>query len=102
MAGATMDVPSSKRIQSQGIPTYYRAPGTLVIVFFFLAFIAARNSFFIPFCKNYFNLDQFQSQLIDFVFSVLIISTRMFFAYGSFSDRDLVGKLGYEGSTVYG
>ena len=97
-----MDVASLKRIQSHGIPTYYGAPGTFVTVFFFSGFIAANNSFFIPFCKNYFNLDQFQSQLIDFVFSVLIISTRMFFAYGSFSDRDLVGKLGYEGSTVYG
>ena len=55
-----MDVPWLKRIQSQGIPTYYGAPGTFVTVFFLWGFIAANNSFFIPFSKNYFNLDQFQ------------------------------------------
>ena len=41
---------------------------TLVIVFFFWGFIAASNGVFIPFCKKYFVLDQFQSQLIEFAF----------------------------------
>ena len=41
---------------------------TLVTVFFFWGFIAASNSVFIPFCKDYFQLDQFQSQLIDWAF----------------------------------
>ena len=41
---------------------------TLVTVFFFWGFIAASNGVFIPFCKEYFGLDQFQSQLIDFAF----------------------------------
>ena len=44
------------------------ALGTLVTVFFFWGFIAAGNNVFIPFCKHFFNLDQFQSQLIDFAF----------------------------------
>ena len=41
---------------------------TLVTVFFFWGFVAASNAVFIPFCKNYFNLSQFQSQLIDTAF----------------------------------
>lgn len=36
MAGTTMNMSSSHRIRSQGIPTNYGAPGTLVTVFFFL------------------------------------------------------------------
>ena len=40
----------------------------LVTVFFFWGFIAASNGVFIPFCKEYFNLSQFQSQLIDSAF----------------------------------
>ena len=50
------------------IPTNYGALSTLVLVFFFWGFIAAGNSVFIPFCKHYFHLDQFQSQLVDFAF----------------------------------
>ena len=53
------------------IKTNYSALYTLVIVFFFWGFIAAGNSIFIPFCKSYFGLDQFQSQLIDFAFLIL-------------------------------
>ena len=45
---------------------YKQALYTLVTVFFFWGFIAASNGVFIPFCKTYFSLDQFQSQLIDF------------------------------------
>jgi len=103
MAGATMNIPSSQRIQSQGIPTNYGALGTLVTVFFFWGFIAAGNSVFIPFCKHYFNLDQFQSQLIDFAFyGAYYLGALGFFAYGSFVGKDLVGKWGYKRSIVYG
>lgn len=103
MAGATMNMPSSQRIQSQGIPTNYGALGTLVTVFFFWGFIAAGNSVFIPFCKHYFTLDQFQSQLIDFAFyGAYYLGALAFFAYGSFGGKDLVGKWGYKRSIVYG
>jgi FHS family L-fucose permease-like MFS transporter len=103
MAGATMNNPSSQRIQSQGIPTNYGALGTLVTVFFFWGFIAAGNSVFIPFCKHYFNLDQFQSQLIDFAFyGAYYLGALGFFAYGSFGGKDLVGKWGYKKSIVFG
>lgn len=84
-------------------PTNYGALGTLVTVFFFWGFIAAGNSVFIPFCKHYFHLDQFQSQLIDFAFyTAYYIGALVLFAYGAFGGKDLVGKWGYKKSIVYG
>jgi MFS transporter, FHS family, L-fucose permease len=84
-------------------PTNYGALGTLVTVFFFWGFIAAGNSVFIPFCKNYFHLDQFQSQLIDFAFyTAYYIGALALFAYGAFGGKDLVGKWGFKKSIVYG
>lgn len=92
------------QVQSSNlIPTNYGALGTLVTVFFFWGFIAAGNSIFIPFCKHYFNLDQFQSQLIDFAFyTAYYIGALGLFAYGSFGGKDLVGKWGYKKSIVFG
>jgi len=84
-------------------PTNYPALYTLIVVFFFWGFIAAGNSIFIPFCKNYFHLDQFQSQLIDFAFySAYYIGALALFISGTISGRDLVGKWGYKKSIVYG
>src|SRR3982751_2141432 len=103
MAGATMNLSSTQKIQSTGIPTNYGALSTLVTVFFFWGFIAAGNSVFIPFCKHYFQLDQFQSQLIDFAFyGAYYLGALAFFVYGSFGGKDLVGKWGYKRSIVYG
>jgi FHS family L-fucose permease-like MFS transporter len=83
--------------------TNYGALSTLVTVFFFWGFIAAGNSVFIPFCKHYFSLDQFQSQLIDFAFyTAYYIGALVLFAYGAFGGKDLVGKWGYKKSIVYG
>ncbi len=83
--------------------TNYGALSTLVTVFFFWGFIAAGNSVFIPFCKHYFHLDQFQSQLIDFAFyTAYFIGALALFAYGAFGGKDLVGKWGYKRSIVYG
>lgn len=85
------------------VPTNYGALGTLVTVFFFWGFIAAGNNVFIPFCKHYFGLDQFQSQLIDFAFyTAYFIGALVLFAFGSFGGKDLVGKWGYKKSIVYG
>jgi MFS transporter, FHS family, L-fucose permease len=84
-------------------PTNYGALSTLITVFFFWGFIAAGNSVFIPFCKNYFHLDQFQSQLIDFAFYLAYYIGALFlFAYGAFGGKDLVGKWGYKRSIIYG
>ena len=54
---------------------------TLVIVFFFWGFIAASNGVFIPFCKKYFSLDQFQSQLIELLFMALIMLDPYFYLF---------------------
>lgn len=84
-------------------PTNTGALTTLVVVFFFWGFIAAGNSVFIPFCKHYFSLDQFQSQLIDFAFYLAYyLGALGLFAYGAFGGKDLVGKWGYKKSIVYG
>ena len=94
---------SASDLKHQGIPTNYGALGTLITVFFFWGFIAAGNSVFIPFCKHYFTLDQFQSQLIDFAFyTAYYLGALALFAYGSFGGKDLVGKWGYKKSIVYG
>jgi len=83
--------------------TNYPALYTLIVVFFFWGFIAAGNSIFIPFCKNYFHLDQFQSQLIDFAFyTAYYIGALLLFIFSAFSGKDIVGKWGYKKSIVYG
>jgi len=86
---------------AQNVPTNYGALTTLVTVFFFWGFIAAGNSVFIPFCKHYFALDQFQSQLIDFAFyTAYYIGALLLFANGAFGGKDLVGKWGYRKDLV--
>lgn len=84
-------------------PTNYGALSTLTTVFFFWGFIAAGNSIFIPFCKHYFHLDQFQSQLIDFAFyGAYYLGALGLFVFSTASGRDLVGSWGYKRSIVYG
>ncbi|CAM3498481.1 glucose transporter [Flavobacterium gelidilacus] len=88
---------------SSPIKTNYPALYTLITVFFFWGFIAAGNSIFIPFCKSYFSLDQFQSQLVDFAFyTAYYIGALLLFALGNSSGNDIVGKWGYKKSIVYG
>ena len=83
--------------------TNFNALGVLTIVFFFWGFIAAGNSIFIPFCKNYFHLDQFQSQLVDYAFyGAYYIGALILFISSSVKGRDLVGNWGYKSSIVYG
>lgn len=90
-------------METNNIKTNYPALYTLIVVFFFWGFIAAGNSIFIPFCKHYFNLDQFQSQLIDFAFyTAYYVGALLLFIFSSVSGKDLVGKWGYKKSIVYG
>ena len=98
-------IASSRPVASSGahVPTNYGALSTLVIVFFFWGFIASGNSVFIPFCKHFFHLDQFQSQLVDFAFyTAYYIGAMFLFIYGAFGGKDLVAKWGYKKSIVYG
>ena len=102
MAGPSMTV-TRQNVKSLGQPTNYGALSTLIVVFFFWGFIAAGNSVFIPFCKHYFQLDQFQSQLVDFAFYLAYyLGALALFAYGAFGGNDLVAKWGYKKSIVYG
>lgn len=102
MAGSVTDVNSSSA-QSTGQATNYPALTVLVSVFFFWGFIAAGNSVFIPFCKHYFSLDQFQSQLIDFAFYLAYyMGALALFAFGAFGGNDPVAKMGYKKSIVFG
>ena len=90
-------------MSSNNQPTNYPALYTLIIVFFFWGFIAAGNSIFIPFCKDYFSLDQFQSQLVDFAFyTAYYLGALFLFIIGSIKNSDLVSKWGYKLSIVYG
>lgn len=93
----------SQTNQSNLQPTNYGALGTLITVFFFWGFIAAGNSVFIPFCKHYFHLDQFQSQLIDFAFyTAYYVGALILFIFGALAGKDPVGKWGYKKSIIYG
>ncbi|MEP5256357.1 MAG: MFS transporter [Winogradskyella arenosi] len=79
------------------------ALATLCTVFFFWGFIAASNSVFIPFCKTYFNIDQFQSQLVDFAFyGAYYIGALSLFVMSSAVKRDILNNWGYKNGIVYG
>lgn len=88
---------------NQAIKTNTGALSTLITVFFFWGFIAAGNGVFIPFCKHYFKLDQFQSQLVDFAFyGAYYIGALILFIYSVIRSNDLVSAWGYKKSIVYG
>lgn len=83
--------------------TNYSALSTLTTVFFFWGFIASGNTVFIPFCKSYFNLDQFQSQLIDFAFyGAYYLGALLLFAISVKRKSDVVGNWGYKKTIVLG
>lgn len=87
----------------QTTKTNYGALSTLTTVFFFWGFIAAGNSIFIPFCKHYFGLDQFQSQLIDFAFyGAYYLGALGLFVFSTLTRKDLVSTWGYKKSIVNG
>ena len=100
---AMTDEKLNSSTEGKFIPTNYGALGTLVTVFFFWGFIAAGNSVFIPFCKHKFNLDQFQSQLVDTAFYfAYFIGALILFAVGAMKGNDPVAKWGYKKGIVYG
>jgi FHS family L-fucose permease-like MFS transporter len=82
---------------------YNAALATLVTVFFFWGFIAASNGVFIPFCKSYFHLDQFQSQLIDFAFyGAYYIGALLLFIVSGSVKTDILNKWGFKNGIIYG
>jgi MFS transporter, FHS family, L-fucose permease len=82
---------------------YESALYTVITVYFFWGFLAASNGIFIPFCKEHFNLTQFESQLIDFTFygGYFIGSLILYFASQA-SRVDILNKLGYKNGIVVG
>ena len=82
---------------------YSQALSTLVTVFFFWGFIAASNGVFIPFCKTYFQIDQFQSQLVDFAFyGAYYFGALILFVLSNSSGQDIMNKWGYKNGIIYG
>ena len=82
---------------------YNQALLTLVTVFFFWGFIAASNGVFIPFCKTYFNIDQFQSQLVDFAFyGAYYFGALILFIMSNSSGKDIMNHWGYKNGIIYG
>ncbi|WP_281846153.1 MFS transporter [Olleya namhaensis] len=76
---------------------------TLVTVFFFWGFIAASNGVFIPFCKTFFNIDQFQSQLVDFAFfGAYYIGALLLFIISNTLRKDILNNWGYKNGIIYG
>jgi FHS family L-fucose permease-like MFS transporter len=90
-------------MEQNNTKSYGSALYTLVTVFFFWGFLAASNGIFIPFCKEHFNLTQFESQLIDFTFygGYFIGSLILYFA-SQITRVDILNKLGYKNGIVLG
>lgn len=79
------------------------ALATLVLVFFFWGFIAASNSIFIPFCKTFFNLTQFESQLIGTAFyGAYFIGSLVLYIISEARGKDLLNKIGYKKGIILG
>jgi len=75
-------------------PTNSGALATLVLVFFFWGFIAASQSIFIPFCKNYYNLSQFESQLIGTAFyGAYFIGSLFLYIFSAARGSDILNKI---------
>lgn len=98
-----MEIIDDHLIKIDSTETNYSALSTLTTVFFFWGFIASGNTIFIPFCKEYFGLDQFQSQLIDFAFyGAYYLGALALFLISSSRGKDLVGSWGYKKTIVLG
>ena len=76
---------------------------TLITVFFFWGFFGASNGVFIPFCKTYFQIDQFQAQLVEFAFyGAYFIGALILFIWSSYSKKDILNNWGYKKGIIYG
>lgn len=76
---------------------------SLITVFFFWGFVAASNGIFIPFCKTYFHLNQFQSQLLDTSFyGAYFFGSLILYLLSSFSGVDILNRIGYKNGIIIG
>lgn len=80
-------------------PTFF----VLILVFFFWGFVGASNSIFIPFCKAHFELNQIQSQLIDFAFyGAYFIGALILYLLSAIRGVDILNKIGFKKGIIYG
>jgi FHS family L-fucose permease-like MFS transporter len=90
---------NSKELQQ----TNWSQFGTLITVFFFWGFVAASNGVFIPFCKTHFQLDQFESQLVDAAFyGAYFFGSLILYILSTISSVDILNKIGYKNGIIYG
>ncbi len=83
-------IPQTIVMQKQS--TFY----AVISIFFFWGFLAASNGIFIPFCKEHFQLSQFQSQLIDATFyGGYFFGSLLMFLYSFLTKKDFVQQQGY-------
>lgn len=76
---------------------------TLILVFFFWGFVAANNDILIPVFKDALNLQNWQSQLINFAFYMAYtIGSLLYTIHARFAKKDLVSSLGYQNSIALG
>ncbi|MCC6601526.1 MAG: MFS transporter, partial [Crocinitomicaceae bacterium] len=86
------------------IPSANAGPlSTLITVFFFWGFVAASNGIFIPFCKEHFDLNQFQSQWIDSAFyAAYFVGSLLLWLISQMSKIDILNKIGYRKGIICG
>ncbi len=86
------------------MPQSYRRSAlyTLISVFFFWGFVAASNTILIPLFKQYFELTQAQSQLVDFAFYAAYFVGSLLYFVISLSAGDPLNKIGYKKGLVLG
>lgn len=90
-------------MSQNAIKTNYSALSSLVTVFFFWGFVAASNGIFIPFCKTHFNLNQFQSQLIDSSFyGAYFYGSLILYILSSAGSTDILNRIGYKKGIIIG
>jgi FHS family L-fucose permease-like MFS transporter len=76
---------------------------TLMNVWFFWGFIAASNGILIPLFKEKFNLQQWQSQLVDFAFyAAYFVGSILYFVISAAIKSDILNRIGYKMGIVYG
>lgn len=89
--------------QQTRIPTNYGALSNLITVFFFWGFVAAGNGIFIPFCKSHFNLNQFQSQLIDTsYYGAYFYGSLALYFFSQARGIDFLNRIGYKKGIIIG
>lgn len=75
----------------------------LVSVFFFWGFVAAGNDILIPVFKKSLDLQNWQSQLINFAFYMAYsVGSLLYMLHARFTKKDIVMRLGYQKSIALG